>query len=522
MNEIEFNLLDEPWIVVLKEDGKTEEMSIIEVFRQAHRIKSIAGEISAQDVAVMRLLLAIMYATYYRTGSEGGERVPEDEDEAVEMWAEMWKKNQFDTAPLEDYLRAHHERFWLFHPKHPFYQALIDRGTRYTSPKLIGELSESENKPRLFGNRNGLGKRNINYSEAARWLIYLNSFDDTSSKPSVRNAGLPSSGAGWLGKLGLIYSEGANLFETLMLNFVMTDHNGEPFPDGKATWETEPIVEERVEIPTPRSPIDILTLQSRRILLDRSNSGVVGYLLMGGDIVQKENALIEQMTVWRKNDNGEWTPKRHDPARLMWRDFSAIVSKSEGTLKPGVVRWASVLVRKRLFPYDRVKFRISGVKYADKDSSAEDLIDDGMVFSSELLGRAGEVWNARIADAIERTDKCVKIFGNYAKGLSIESGNDPKGDNVKSAYESAKELAYYSLDGPFRSWLYSIDPAKDDEEKKLGEWMKETYAVIVDDLGKRLLRESGVKALVGKGMEKNSISRFRLLRNSVLKVMRGE
>ncbi|MDY0247403.1 MAG: type I-E CRISPR-associated protein Cse1/CasA [Methanosarcina mazei] len=522
MSEIEFNLLDEPWIVVLKEDGITEEMSITEVFRQAHKIKSIAGEISAQDTVVMRLLLAIMYATYYRARPEGGQGVPEDEDEAIEMWADMWGKNQFDTALLEDYLKVHHDRFWLFHPRFPFYQALIERGTRYTSPKLIGELSESGNKPRLFGSRSGLGKTAISYAEAARWLIYLNSFDDTSSRPSVRKAGLPTSGAGWMGKLGLIHSEGANLFETLMLNYVMTDRNGEPFPDGKATWEVEPNAEERVEIPTPESPIEILTLQSRRILLDRSDSEVVGYLLMGGDIVQKENALIEQMTVWRKNDDGEFIPKRHDPARLMWRDFSAIISKSEGTLKPGVVRWASVLVMKGLFPYDHVNFKTSGVKYASKDSFAENLIDDGMTFSSELLGRAGELWNSRIADAIERTDRCVKIFGNYAKGLSVESGNDPEGDNAKSAYESAKGLAYYSLDGPFRIWMYSIDPDKDDEEKKLGEWMEEVYAVIVDDLGKRLLRESGIRALVGKDMDKNSISRFRFLRNSVIKAIRGE
>lgn len=522
MIEIEFNLLDEPWIIVLKEDGTTEEMSITEIFRQAHNIKSIAGETPTQNIAIMRVLLAIIYAVYYRIGLGGEVRVPEDEDEAVDIWTGMWKKNKFDTPCLEDYLKLYYERFWLFHPKVPFYQAKIDKGTIYNSPKLIGDLSESGNKPRLFGNRSGTGKSRIDYGEAARWLIHLNAFDDTSSKPSVRGAGFPSPGVGWLGKLGIIYPEGKNLFETLMFNFVMTDHNGEPFPNGEAIWEIESRVKERIEIPTPESPIEILTLQSRRILLERSGLEVTGYLLMGGDIVQRENALVEQMTVWRKNDDSEWIPKRHDPARFLWRDFSAIASKSEGMLKPGVVRWTSALIRKEVFPYDHVTFRTCGIKYASKDFYAENLISDGMAFSSKLLSETGETWNSRISDALQRTDKCIRIFGNYVKELSIEGGNAPKGDNAKSTYESGKELAYYTLDEPFRDWLYSINPGIDDEEIKLGEWMDKIYSVLVGDLGKRLLRESGVKALVGRDMNNNSISKFRFLRNGVRKAMRGE
>lgn len=522
MDEIEFNLLNEPWIPVLKTDGTTEEMSIIEVFRQAHKIKTLAGELSAQDIAIMRILLAIIYAVYLRTDAEGNKVEIDDEDEAVERWKVLWDKRKFNTDLIENYLRWYEERFWLFHPRHPFFQVLINKGTRSSASKLIGELSESENKPRLFSNRSGFGKDSINYAEAARWLIYLNAFDDTSSKPSVLGAGLPSSGVGWLGKLGLIYAEGSNLFETLMLNFVMTDHEKIPLVDGKAFWETEPSAEERVEIPTPESPIEILTLQSRRILLERDDKGVSGYLLMGGDIVEKENAFIEQMTVWRKDDKGIWTPKRHNPSRLMWRDFSAIVSESDGALKPGVVRWNSVLVKKKVFPFDFVSFRIGGVKYAGKDELVKDTLDDGMAFSSEMLGDAGREWTLRITDAISRTEKCAYHFGNYAKSLSIVGGNDPKGSNVKQAGESAKGLAYHSLDNPFRKWLFSVDPEKDDQEMKLNEWMNIVYSIIVNELGVKLLRESGLKALVGRDMNNNSVSKFRLLRNSVRKAIKGE
>ena len=39
MCDVEFNLLDEPWILALRPDGIREELSIIEVFRQAHQFE---------------------------------------------------------------------------------------------------------------------------------------------------------------------------------------------------------------------------------------------------------------------------------------------------------------------------------------------------------------------------------------------------------------------------------------------------------------------------------------------------
>ena len=72
----------------------------------------------------------------------------------------------------------------------------------YGAAKLNGEISESSNKLRLFTSYAGQGKTKITYAQATRWLLYINGFDDTSSKPKVK--GLPSPGAGWLGKLGLI------------------------------------------------------------------------------------------------------------------------------------------------------------------------------------------------------------------------------------------------------------------------------------------------------------------------------
>lgn len=55
----------------------------------------------------------------------------------------------------------------------------------------------------------------------------MNGYDDTSAKP--KGKGLPSVGAGWLGKLGYIQAQGNNLFETLMLNLTL-------LKDGVELW----------------------------------------------------------------------------------------------------------------------------------------------------------------------------------------------------------------------------------------------------------------------------------------------
>ena len=68
-------------------------------------------------------------------------------------------------------------------------------------------------------------------------------------------------------------------------------------------WELEqPRSAERTEIALPDNPAQLLTLQSRRLLLNREGETVTGFTLLGGDFFARENAFAEQMTVWRDPD----------------------------------------------------------------------------------------------------------------------------------------------------------------------------------------------------------------------------
>lgn len=501
MQDKEFNLLREPWIMVLDLEGKTEEVSLLTALERAHEFRCLAGELPTQDVAVLRLLLAVLYATFTRTDVQGNRKLIYNATEALERWKSLWELKRFPIEPIKTRLCHYEERFFLFHPERPFYQvAGLDKGTEYSAAKLLGNLSESSNKVRLFPVRTGDAKKSVFYAEAARWLLHLNAFDDTSSKPSVRGQKMLSPGAGWLGKLGIIYAKGASLFETLMFNFVLINDNGEPWSSGYTVWELdEQRKDERVEIALPKDWLTILTLQSRRLLLQRDGNCVKGYRLLGGDFFQKENAFTEQMTLWRKDAKEDiYLPKRHDPARQLWRDFSAFLADGESLRKPGIVRWLSVL-KEQGYINRMVTLQIAGVKYGDKDFFVTDVFQDALTINANIVSKHGQGWVTKITLLLSITEACVKQLYFLVADLAKASGDSDSlhhkaGEGSGSA---AKAEAYFRLDMPFRRWIANIDPSQTDIGAAEQEW-KNTIKRILLQLGEELTRQSGEKAVIGR------------------------
>ena len=211
MEQIEFNLLEEPWIRVMKKDCTIEECSLTQALLNSHEYLRLSGELPTQDVAILRLLLAVLHTVFYRVDTDGQEDPIEDEKQALERWCDLWQAKRLPQKPICEYLEQWKDRFWLFHPEHPFYQVpAAERGTEYTAAKLNGELSESSNKIRLFPIRAGKGKERLGYAEGARWLIYSNGFDDTSAKPKTKRIAV--AGRRLVGKAGIDLGAGGQSF----------------------------------------------------------------------------------------------------------------------------------------------------------------------------------------------------------------------------------------------------------------------------------------------------------------------
>ena len=516
MTAKEFNLLHEPWVLVLTPDGEQKELSLLEAFEQAPSLLGLAGELPTQDFAVLRLMLAILHAvvgrqmdgSYLPLGMAGNQ--PINPGFIKQRWHHLWQQGTLPLQEIKAYLKRYEDRFWLFHPVRPFYQVpSLEKGTEYEGSKLIGTQAESSNKKRLFNQRSGDSKTTLSYAEAVRWLLHLNAYDDTASKPVGKN--LPSSGAGRLGRLGLIAARGNNLFETLMLNLVLLPNGEDRFWESEnPTWVAEKAkVDERTPVVVPNNPSELLTLQSRRIVLKRKDAQVVGYTLIGGDFYpDNEELFAEQMTLWRKpgkNSTSKRTfePKEHDPQRLFWRDFSAIVSAEEGLRRPGVVNWLAVLKADGFLRKKAFDFQIASVQYGDKYFFANDVYGDHLTFSAELLAEGGNAWVGCIMEALSTTEQMVAQVGYLAQGLLKAAGNtSTSGD----AADKAKAQAYFRLDQPFRQWLRAIDPEEDDlaETKEL--W-RNTAITLLSDLGRELVDQSGESAYIGRTLSENNTQR---------------
>ena len=66
MDDKKFNLLEEPWVCVMQENGEVKELSLIDALIHAHQYRGLSGELPTQDVAVLRLLLAVLQTVVYR------------------------------------------------------------------------------------------------------------------------------------------------------------------------------------------------------------------------------------------------------------------------------------------------------------------------------------------------------------------------------------------------------------------------------------------------------------------------
>lgn len=521
MNDTEFNLIDESWIRVMDNDCNIIEVSLRDVIVNAHKYKALRGELPTQDVAVMRIILAVLHTVISRYNEYGDKNALEDdEDEALERWKAWWDNGKFPERAIAEYLNEWHERFWLFHPERPFFQvAGLNIGTDYDSPKLNGEISESSNKVRLFSSYSGNQKYFMSYSQSARWLLYLNAYDDTSSKPSKEGkakagGNLPSPGAGWLGKLGLIYLTGQNLFETLMLNLVMINE-GKVQYNQQPLWERQNVFDsERVQITIPDNLAELYTLQSRRILLNRKENKVLSYKLLGGDFFDKENAFFEPMTVWRvpknnKNKVEPITPKRHDSSKQMWREFSVIYNDErteDKNKRSGVVNWYCNYLYGESCISDRYEMTttITSVEYGDKDFFVKNIFSDSLTMHSALLSELGRNWRTIIEDEIRKCENLAYETGRYSQNLYIASGgsNSPKDKHYENIKDEAKKQLYFRLDIPFREWLRSIDPECNGEkkQKKIQSWQQIAKNIAVE-YAKELVAQQSEMAIIGHSIK---------------------
>lgn len=523
MEEREFNLLEEPWIKVLRPDLQVDTLSLQDVMLHGQDYMDLGGENTLQNFAILRLLIAVAYTIFSRV-DENGEKDDlvaiddqnDAQDEATRRWKTLWDNRKFPEKPVLDYFKDHHDEFWLFDPVRPFGQVpQAQRGTEYEAAKLIGDISESSNKIRFFANRSGLKKRLVPYGEAARWLLFVNAFDDTSAKPKQK--GLPSPGAGWVGKLGMIQGVGKNLFETILLNCTFLKDGTQKWSEEACpNWEHLPKPDERTAIPVPDNLAGLLTLQSRRLLLKRDQGYVIGYYLLGGDFFSnngQNGAFNEQMTVWNQPKDLKknfFHPQRNILGKQMWRDFGnyfvATADSSTNRHLPGVVRWIRILDNKVFDEDEPVHLKTIALQYGDKDFFINDFSSDTLTIYSSLLDEKEYTIQDEINHQIEKCQQAANAVNWLLNDLEIAGGGD-----IEKKTSKGNEIFYQKIDAPFRMWLLRFHgPVLQDPDavKKLYEEWECIARNIALEIAYQAEKDASMQAYLGRSTGKEDNKQF--------------
>lgn len=496
MPEKEFNLLEEPWIKVIKPTLEIKEVSLTDAIIYAHEYTQLSGEMPTQDIAILRLLLSVVQTVFYRYNIDGEyDELSKDNDsdceDVLERWQDYWNLQKFPEQIIKKYLKKVYERFWLFHPNTPFWQVSdLQYGTDYGVECMLGNIKESNNPATKhhFSVIDGDEINKLHNAEIARWLINLNAFAvNIKADKKASGTTLPV-GTGRLGQLGIVMVNGKNLFEILMLNLCPLKNGTELWNEPKPIWEQDIRLEQGVKISQPDNLPELYTIQSRRIMLLRDEKrNVTGFRAIGGDFYSVEDDFNEPMTLWcegkpdKKTGKKIYKPKTHNPNVYAWREFPTLLSNNYEHI-PGIIQWMKLLCNEEIIETETlITFRMIGIVYGDGMSyTYGDCINDSVVLSAGLLNDLGKEWISLISDEV---DKCqlvvIKAISYFSEdickliyGVSEKKVLKRHKEHVKDRLE---KQYYFCIDGEFREWLSSIKPPLGNREEKLKEWEKKSY-----------------------------------------------
>lgn len=495
-----YDLIERPWLRLLRSDGAVEEVGLRRALIEAHTFRSLAGDLATQDVAVLRLLLALVHRAY---------REHLDQPDA-KGWARLWAAGALPPGPVEHYLETQRERLDLLHPLTPFLQVAGLRTANGGHSGVVVLLPDVRNNGRLFSTRAGAGLDALPTAEAARWLVTCHAFDPSGIKSGAIDdrrvkggKGYPI-GTGWAGNLGLVIPEGSTLKDTLLLNLARPD-DGDSAAD-LPVWERDPLTGAAELRPSaPTGPVDLYTWPSRRIRLFGDSEQITGVLVCNGDRLEPHDRMgKEPMTGWRSSKNQAkklgrpvvHMPRTHDPARALWRGLAPLLIQTHtGTERETL----PALTLERLAGWHEdglladdtvITLRAVGLVYGLQSAVESGLVDDALSLPVALLGAGGAAAREVATAAVDAADRVGVAVGQLARNLAQAAGGPGEG-----AWTTSREQFFAGLEEPFQSWLRTL-PTSDLDEA--AERWERVVAGLALELGGRLVVRSGPAAWTGR------------------------
>jgi CRISPR system Cascade subunit CasA len=355
-----FNALYQSWIPVIGQDGRHQELGIMETLTKSHELKTIANASPLVEFGIYRLLIAFIIDAFGIN--------------EIEKIEELLGKGQFNTKAIEDYVSSVGiDRFDLFNTEHPFLQ----------SPQGVNENAEHKSVAELFQHL-PTGTFATHFHHAAA--------DEHAFSPATCLKGLTTiapfmtaGGAGYSPSINgnppwYVLVNGKSLFETILLNcYVMNSYDLGSL-EGPA-WRSLGTVKPKEEKDCT-SIMEALTWRPRKVVLIPGEGGLCTYSGVQSDVLVRKMVFsygfkfrgtwIDPQVAFRITDEGV-SPLRPREEREVWRDTGAflLLKKELFTAGESKVRFDRPLIveqylglqRKQIIPRGRpVAIEVFGMR----------------------------------------------------------------------------------------------------------------------------------------------------------------
>jgi len=499
MSDQDFDLLSDDWIPCVNSEGKTKAYSIRSALEQSAAIRGIDHESPIVCLSILRLLLAFCYRVAYATGK------PLSSFSRWRIVREAWD-NGVPATEIDQYIDdcQCRDRFCLFDKKYPFFQVagLVCQGNK--QPEQATRLAFEQ----FAGTPNSLWEHFAHppsVAEAALYLVCCQTFGASASNTSdAQVGGLEYSPTGrtfapaYTGCI--VWLEGANLLETLLLNLVdydMTDRDlpiwekpltihtlrarqphkakeGDLDKDGKQIKIGKKISDYKAVVPT--GAVQLFTWPSRAVLLSAPDKGKTTTVHFTQGL-----ALSDYTVDPMKPYNHDGKPIGLQRHKAAWRDLHSLLD-----LQPNQNRTVLALSHAARCGIPSPRLNVAGIARGDKAAKILFWRHERMPVPAALLEDVNLI--ERLGDLLQRGEhaesELISRVKRACRYYRVPGGREPsknEWDDInkiaqdidpRPAYWARLEKHFYDLlENLPKDWDASADDWKPDEQQlATGAW----------------------------------------------------
>ncbi|WP_447737142.1 type I-E CRISPR-associated protein Cse1/CasA [Aeromonas veronii] len=330
-----FNLLDEPWLPVRMLSGEVRELGLLALFEQAPQIVALAETAPPSLMAQYRLLLAITHRALSAQTPNWGQRE-----------LRHWYGQGLPTEAIIAYLETWRDRFWLFHPDHPFMQVAELATAPETRDKFkpwtqIDLASVSGNAPVVFNHSLDTAPGAIFPSHAIRHLLGFLQCTPGGLIQVFR----VSDKMGPLTDTAATLPLGDTLAQTLILGLHPASPDGH---EDQPCWERPELTVANLKAAAvlATGPNDRYTRQTRAVLFHREEDGAIRWLRFAAGMgLEEDSHAPDPMASFREGSN-EPVRLTFSEGRALWRDLPALLP--DGGSRPAAILENATRLKKSL------------------------------------------------------------------------------------------------------------------------------------------------------------------------------